>query len=569
MNDIFPPVPSNAEWAVPGAGPQLPGPNDVGRFLYMHQVWDPDRYDKKDAYKYKVPFEGEVVFDNVTDIFYKCIKVDKENLLKPTFKIINAFKDNDNDGHDYDRDIFGIEAGFQGEAILGVDYTVRPNRARVDAEVVCPAAAYALVYKGTTVTPENIISAVYSSSGIMMTKELPLELAGISILDNKNIMTTLPFSVTLNAEELPPGAKATLVWYDREGNPIARPVILNVQHTAVLHDHNIGRRYVERIELAAPWFTNSTKPDTMNIPINVQLETVAFYAIVHYSDGTHQEYPIDGKKIQLKGIREHTPSAPTQTSALTLVYWFDKDEAAYEADSGIGDSKRKNYTIVCEPFKGAYSPKLYFTPQFDGRVWGMRSFLTDLDRQFAIEATDKMWLNESSPAFRPTSYGVEQNLIYNVRLSDLSPDFTPMIFKMHVTVVLKKPTEKGSKWSVRYSYLGATYDDPTFKATQHVEGTRLDISAGAETVEDWLTKMYVALDPSYNPEREKAAPMPNAFELIDSTGRVWPFELIHWNQRLRFDKTFADGETLIIRWYKVDESGSKALLAVGGSTIEF
>lgn len=571
MFDKFPVAPQNASVAVPGTGPQLPSAHDLWRFLYMHQVYDPDRVKPEEAYKYVVPREGEVVYDHETSILYRCVHVDYEGkTLKPTFDLAIKGNGGAEGDYDYDREIFGLEGGFNGEGVVGVDYSVRPNIAVVDQQITCANAAYAVLYKGSTLTKENIISATYSSVGVMSSFNIPVSLAAIDRLDNKTIMVTDKFSVRLNEQELPPGSRCTLMFYDAAGNSISRPRILNVQHTKVLRDHQIGRRYIKDVQLAAPWFMDSTQPNTMNLPINTQIKTIAFLAMVYYSNGEVEERYIDGKKIRLLGLDSHTPTAPTQTTTLTLAYNFDKDEAAYEAQAGVADKYCKDYLVYVTPFDGAYSPKLYVVTKWNGKNYDLKFYLMDLDRKWAIDVTDKVYPNEASPAFRPASYGVEQTLEYNLRLSDASKNFKPLIMRQSFTILLKKPGgEVGSKWAVRYSYLGDNYDDPAFKASHHVEGTRLDATAGIGFYDEWLQKLYYNLEPSVNTTREKKPIIPTHFEMIDKADNVWRFSVSDWEEPLRFNKKFEDDELLTIRWLSVAADGSVKVLAVGGTSVQY
>ncbi|UPT54003.1 hypothetical protein [Vibrio phage phiKT1019] len=553
---------------IPGAGPQLPNDNDRGRVHYIWEVFNPDTVKPGEAYRYVVPREGEVVIDPEAQQMYSVTHVNWESDLKSTLKPIFNFG---SDGSDADG-IFGLPAGFQGEAVVAIDYSVRPNRAVIDGQVMAPGAAYALLYEGNTVGKDGkVISVLYSNNNQLISDRVPVTMAVYHELSNKEIMITQPFSVNRNADELPDGARCTLVWYDINGNVIPKARTLTVQHTSMLRDHQVGKRYITKVELVAPWFLNTSDPETLNVPVNTMLQNLAFRAVVHYSDGSKSdELSIDGQKIQLLGLNEHKPSTPSQRGTLTLVYNLDPDEYIYEAQAGNPNQYRASYWMLAVPFDGAYSPKLYSYPTWVNGQYILKHFLTDLNRSFIIDATDHVRINELSPAFRPTTYGVEQTLELNCRLSDVVPTFKPMIMRQSTTFVLKAPgTEDGSKFDVRYSYDKGSYSDPTFKAINQADGRQEIVFGGEyETMEEWLDQTYHAVEPGYNPQREKGPIPPTHFEILASSGKTYEYEISRYAEKMYLDVQEPQGRTIFVRWIHETIQGDRLLLATTGISID-
>lgn len=555
---------------IPGAGPQLPNDGDRGRVHYIWEIFNPDTVKKGEESRYVVPREREMVFDPLNERIYRVDHVAWESDLRSTLTpIFNWGGSGSGDSVD---DIFGMPAGFQGEGIIGIDYSVRPNRAVVDGQIMAPGAAYALLYEGNNVGETGkIISVVYSNSNQIISNRIPCTLAVHNDLTNKEIMVTQPFSVNRSAEELPNGARCTLVWYDLAGNVIPRARSLSVQHTALLRDHQIGKRYIRKVELVAPWFLNSGDPETLYVPVNTMLQNLAFRAVVHYSDGSSSdELPIDGKKILLHGLNEHKVSTPGQRSTLTLIYNLDEDESIYEAQSGSPDQYRSSYWLMATAFDGAYSPKLYSYPTWVNDQYVLKHYLADLDRDFIIDATEHVRINEQSPAFRPTTYGVEQTLDLNLRLSDVVPTFKPMIMRQSTTFILKGPGNgDGSKYDVRYSYDSTAYSDATFKAINQADG-RQELTFGGEysNMDDWLDQVYYAVEPGYNPQREKGPLKPTHFEILATSGKTYEFEIGQYAEKFHLDTPEPQGRSIFVRWLHRTQQDDLFMLATTGVTID-
>lgn len=554
---------------VPGAGPQLPNDSERGRIHYIWDIFNPDTVKPGEEYRYAVPREKEMVVDPVIQQWYRVDHVAWESDLRST---LTPIFNSGSGGGDGQEGIFGMPAGFQGEGVVGIDFSVRPNRAVIDGQITAPGAAYALLYEGNNVGENGkVISVLYSNNNQIISNRVPVKLALYHDLTNKEIMITQPFSVNRNAEELPDGSRATLVFFDEAGNVIPRARSLSVQHTSMLRDHQVGKRYIRTVELVAPWFMNSGDPKTLQVPVNTMLQNLAFRAVVHYSDGSKSdELPIDGNKIILHGLNEHKPSTPGQRSTLTLVYNLDEDESIYEAQPGNPDQFRDSYWLFTIPFDGAYSPKIYSYPTWVKDQYVLKHFLSDLDREFVIDCTDYVRINENSPAFRPTTYGVEQTLELNLRLSDVVPTFKPMIMRQSTTFVLKAPgSEDGSKFDVRYSYDQRSYSDPTFHAINQADG-RQEITFGEEyeTLDEWLDAVYYAVEPGYNPQREKGPLVPTHYEVLTTSGKVYAYEVGRFKEPIHLEVQEPHGRTVFVRWVHVTTQDERLMLGTTGVSID-
>jgi len=540
---------------------------------YLPDIFDPDVHPIDDLHKYVVPQENELVFDVPNGRTFRVAHVDWQG---GTLKSTLVLWPND-EGNNTDQDwIFGPRGGpGLGEALLSVDYSVRPNVARIDSTIMRPGAAYALLFLGDNVDKDNggkIISAQYSSGGAMQTNKVPCVEAALNGYTNYNIMTTGQFSVTENEESLSNGRRCTAVFYDQGGQFIPPAQSLMVQHSAYMRDHRIGIRYITEIELVSPWFTNIGNPDRLIVPINVNLFAIELRAIIHYSDGFESDpMPVNGDRFTLHGLEEYRPKAPGQTARVTLGLSLLENEQLLIAEPGSPNHKSRIYTIQAGAVEGAYSPKLYTYPQWSASLGGYRlqHFLYDLDRKTFIDVSDLVTLNDQSPAWHPSSYGIAQSMVFNLNLKLVSPTFESVVFTMHTEIILLKDINgPGARYSVNYAYGKPTYTAGFVVANNNGVNTTFNLTNGHTTLEAWLNALYWKVDPSYDVWDEDSAPTPTHFELVHEDGRRWQFSVADWNKNNPINITMQKGKTWYINWLNKDANGTTLQLAATGLTVE-
>ncbi|WNV45932.1 hypothetical protein [Aeromonas phage AerS_266] len=555
----------------PLAAANIQDQNNVIRKVihYIDNIFNPDIHDIKDIAKYVVPNEGELVFDVVNRQILQAAHVDKYGTWKTTLEPWSLIEQDT--GNDYD--LFPQhEYGFlQGELALAVDYSVRPPVARVDSNAVAPDAAYAILYKGSVIGDKGqVISARYSGQELI-DNVISVSPVVYDNLENRTVMGADTFSININENEFPNGSRAALVYYDINGRPIPPVYFVAAQHCAYLRDHQLGKRYIKSIELISPWFTNSTSPRTLFIPINTALKTIQFSAKVHYSDGTSsEELPVNtyngNNGFTLIGIDQYKPTVPGQTSdALVLTYAFKEHEQAYIVQPGAPRHISEQYTIVATPAEGAYSPRLYTYPYWDPSLgWVLRHYLTDLDRRFCREVTSAVKLNESSPAFDGSRYGSEQNLIFNLNLRDVNASYAPWTFTQETSITLyNNGTVEGRKWDVRHSYGKPAFSALNLEFNSGVGGITTGKFAGYTTVEEFLEKAYYAFEPIFDPRTEINPPVPTHFDILrtNNTARTG-IPVVDYNNLPISDLALINGEGVYVRWVKREANGNELQLGV-------
>lgn len=565
------PTPPGSGPIVPGNKPQPPNVGDIKTVKYLDQIFDPDVHPVEDMAKYLIPLEGEIVVDVPNKRFLVVKHVDRNATWKSTFEDWDPMRV---DGST-DYDLFPKhEYGFlSGQLALAIDFSVRPPVARVDSNATAPDAAYALLYLGNLIGEKGqIISAMYAGQQLVK-KEIDVAPVIFDNLENKTIMHATSFSVTQNEAALPNGTRCTLVYYDQAGRPIPDTYPVVVQHCAYLRDHRLDQRYIKSIELVSPWFTNSTKPNTLFVPVNLALKTVEFRAVVHYSDGSSEEHPVNSfngdSGFTLSGVDQYKPTTPGQVSdALVLTYAFKEHEQALIAQPGAPRHISEVYEIVATPSQGAYSPRVYSYPHWDVLAgFKLRHFVTDLDRKYCRDVTDIITLNDTSPVFQGQLFGEEQPMVFNLNMRDVSAAYEPWSFVQHTTVTLyNPPSSPGRKWDVRHSYSRPPFSNLNVEFNESVSGAVTAKFAGMTDLADFLTKAYWAFEPIFDPRTEVKAPEPTHFDLLRVNGKVrTAIPIAQFEDLPVSDLGITDGETLFIRWTRREDTGSELQLGVSAT----
>lgn len=551
--------------------PQRPNEGDVKRVWYLDQIYDPDVHAVSDMSKYIIPYEGEIVIDATNNRLLEVTHVDKNATWKSTMTYFYLTPEKDTSDYDlYPQQEYGF---LQGELALSIDFTVRPPVARVDSNCVAPDAAYALLYKGSLIgTTGTIISASYSGQDLI-DNHIGVTPVVYDNYENKTVMGCNSFSVQQNETALPNGTRCTLVFYDQAGYVIPPTYSVAVQQSGYMRDHQLSKKYVKSIELLSPWFTNSTRPKTMFLAINLVLSSVEFKAKIHYSDGSYEEHPVNSYNgdsgFTIHGIDQYKPTTPGQVSdAIVLTYTFKESEQAMIAQAGSPDHMSEVYEIVATPSEGAYSPRTYSYPYWDSSTgWKLKHFLTDLDRKYCWDVTDKVTLNDASPVFQGKTYGSEQNLIFNLNLRDVSASYEPWAMTQEGTITLYNPgTTDGRKWDVRHSY-----SKPAFSSLEieywDIDGGIKSRFADITSTDNFIELGYTAFEPIYDPRTEVGPLTPTHFDIVRVSGESrTAIPIAQWNDIPISDMSLTTGESFFIRWTQRDQTGNELQLGVSGGS---
>jgi len=558
--------------AIAGTSADPRNSNALMFVLYIEDMFDPDIHPLSELERYVVPRENQLVVDVPNKAWYRVKRVDYEGTLKAELEAWFAINSDEEATVEQDW-IFGIRGGpMIGEALLAVDFSVRPNVARVDATIMRPGANYALLYLGNAPNEGKIISAVYDQGLVMQTNKIPTPLAEIVDRTNLEIKTTGPFSVTENEEALPNGKQCFLAFYDVDGNFIPPGQLVRVQHSAYMKDHRVGIKYIDSIRLLTPWFSNANNPDKVMVPINVNLLSLELRAEVLYSDGSSSgPLAVNGTKFSIEGLQEHRPTYPGQTSQVVLVYKLAANEQFYVARPGNPEFERAIYTFEAAAKEGAYSPRLFTYPQWDSTINGYRlqHFLYDLDRKTFVDVSAKVKINSQSPAWRPSTYGVAQSMIFNINLRDVSIDYESVTFIQYTEITLLRDLNTaGRKFEVSFVFDKPTYQGAELKIkVNDGANTKVSLTNAMASQSAWLNLLYWGIYPSFDSFNEDKAPTPTHFYLMHEDGRKWMYPLSDWNKDLALPISVQTGKTWFVVWVKRDSAGNEIQLANTGVSV--
>jgi len=540
--------------------------------LHIQDIYDPDIHPVDDIKRYVVPKENWLVYDVPNGVILRVAHVDTEATNKSTLVPWDMINGDPSQTSEQDW-IFGLKGGpMIGEALLSIDYTQRPNVAKVDSTIMRPGAAYAKVYKGNAAIESNNIGVQYNSNLVITQKQVPVKLAEIIDRTNISIYTTGSFSVTENEEALPNGTRCYLAFFDEGDNFIPPAQLLRVQHSSYMKDHQLGTKYLEEIELVTPWFTDTLNPELLVVPINVTIPSVELRAIAHYSDGSSSPPgPINSPPFSLYGLAEYRPTWPGQEGELVLTRKLLDNEQHAVAEPGNPDFKKRTYRIQAGPVKGAWSPKIYTYPVWDPAISGysLRHWLYDLDRRYAIDVTQFVTFNQLSQPWRPSTYGVSQSLVFNLNLRDVSVLNASITFMQYTTITLRAPISgSGKRWEVSFSQNMPFFGDKYLQVTNAGVNTKFTLANGFANKAAWLEGMYRGVAPAYNRLDEEKAPDPTHFYLCHPTdGRKWLYSVDAWNQTSGINIELQHGQTWLLQWVNRNSSGTELQLACSGVTI--
>ena len=576
MANIFDGYPSPAVpgTVTPGTMPKRPDEYSFKRDWYIEQIYDPELHDPLDVWrKYIVPYEGELVKDTKNKKQYIVTHVDPTT-WKST---LVEFSWEQTEGTDLDYPLFPqSEYGMlQGEFPLFVDYSVTPPSCRVSSLAYQTNPAYAKLFFGNIIDEKEgqVISAVYANQDIV-TDKIPVTTvmpAGFNV-EQDIIKGCDTFSVTLPKETLKNGTRTTLVYFDENGFPLAPTYSLMTQHSEYLRNHQLGQRFVTSIELLSPWFTNSTNPKTLYIPVNLPLMNVVFQARVNYSDGTSDVQPVNSADLAtgftLHGYDSFKPTTPNQKGSLVLTYQFQANEQAAVAQPGQPDHMSVSYDMIAVAVDGAYTPRIYAYPYWANNVWNMKFYLGDLTRQFMIDVTNFVRLNNASPAFRGTAYGVEQKLTYNLTLSDVSPSFNNWTFVQDMIITLyDSGTSANRKWDVIHNPAKPAFENLEILYTPQTNGTQIAKFNGTfANTTAFLDRAYNGMDPEINPLREDKPLVPTHMKFIrQSTGATITLPVGSYANLQFTGMTLTNAENFFIAWIQRDSTGNELQLGLSAA----
>lgn len=504
-----------------------------------------------------VPKVNDWVLDPHLGKTYIVEHIDPVTLI-PTLreKLLSSFKD----VIAIDDQLFGVSQDTYPETYRAyVNTSVFPYQVTLDKRLKVPgvATSYCKVFRGGQTNEDStVVSKIFNNSNEFVTDRVALELVAIDSHVNYSIKRVPTFQTNL---ELMDGEFLTAAFYTDQGVLVyKRPlIVLNTSFSSRLND---SKKYISHISLKSP-FLSDTVDNTIEFPLNVPLNAFNSIGVVHYSDGSTVEYPVDGTKFKFHGIDNYLPSIPEHKTPVVLVYTLAPDEQTYDGVTYNNTQIAKPYDLITMNPNNSYSVKLYGYPVWLNPIAGyeMRWWLFNLERNAFFEVTSLIRFDEITGPFDPLGYGRTQRKSVSLNLKDVSGIFKPFRHVQLVEIVLNgRPDETTTAWTVaqEYSQSRPAYGKSLF--AKDLGGDKLNLSSDFETYEEWLAEVYEKTYPVINPSTELKAPKPTHFVLTHK-GMDYNYPMSAWNQDLTLVQTIGRFDTVTIRFERHMPQGAMQL----------
>lgn len=518
------------------------------RMWHVDEIFDPDNPDDSGRY---VPNIDDLVFSRDAG-FYIVISVNYQT-FKSTFE---PWHSPEHTGIVEDENkLLSSGAGLPPQTFrLYLDTSVIPYTLAFDSRlrVYGSTVKHVKVFQGYDIENSEIISRRYNNEGTLIGENILLETVMGESAQQSAVKTPMIGNCSKKIDD---GEVVTAAFYDDAGHVVSTSSLI-VKNTAWIRRAHEERKYVSAIELDSSFLSRSEN-DVVEVPININMESVPFKGIVHYSTGERKKLPIDGTKFKLLGLRQFISTILGQRQPLTLIYYLGDDEESYDVLDHDQGHVSKAYTITTVPIDGAYSVKLFTAPVWRGTDahYRLKHFLFTLERLEWWDVSDKVELADNSDAFYSDEYGVNQDITFAVDLNDVDPRFANYRHLQNMRMVL---LERGSitspstdaHWKIYYERDAAPFL-PSRAIVYHVQQNihRYQIDAGIIDLNSWLDNHFYKLQPIIHPKSESSPPYPTHFRLhIDDWSQEYDINM--WDATFEVEKSKGNGDIVLVEFIR-------------------
>lgn len=495
----------------------------------LSEIWDGAAGNKK-----YVPKVNDYVIEKNEYITYIVDAIDPITLI-PTLREI---KNNISSGVFTSVDmLFGTGASASPDTYrIYVDKSTTPYTMAIDSrlKVYGSMTSYCKIFKGADLGGTGqVVSMMFNPSGNFSTNNVPLELVAIDNHTNYHIKTVQPCKTTVELED---GELLTAVIYSDNGHVVSKRQVL-VENTAFIRSIDVSTKYVTHISLKSP-FISATNDNLIEFPVNVPTNALNLIGVVHYSDGSKLELPVDGGKFKMLGIAQYVSAIVGQELNVVLSYSLAPNEIAYTGVVSNGHYITEAYTLRTINPNYSYSVKLYAYPEWVDETNGYRLkwWLLNLDRNVKFEVTDHIQFNPATGSYNPKDYGVTQRKSVAINLRNVSAAFKNFLHTQLVDISLYgKPVDTTTAWTVSHESTIARPNYGLELNAKQVSNYVMNISSGITDQEEWLNRVYKQTFPMIDVTRELDAPTPTHLqityngELVEVPLSVWASDLTFVN----------------------------------------
>ena len=497
-----------------------------------------------------VPNINDLVFLQAQRRYQIVVDLDKSSYLSRLADY--DFKDPE-DGLSTGDILLGIGPGYTSESFRAyIDTSVTPHTLTLDdvMHAYGSAVSHYKVFLGTAIGASGIVvSAYYNQNNEFVSENIPMELAA-NVTGNHAVKA---FKPGFTSRALADGEVLTVVTYNDLGEVCGYAKVL-VKNTRYVRASSASQKHITGIGLRSPFLSN-TEDNTLVVPINVPVSSVAVMGIVKYSDGSSKEVPIDGNKMSLLGLDAYVATILGQRLPLVLTYKLSNAEATQLSANGVVAHISESFWARTEETNGSYTVKLFVSPywvdEFTG--WKLDYFLYDLDRGEYYYATPYVEGAANSRPFEPLLYNTTQRLTVSVDLNRVDSRLVPYRHAQTFDIALMgNGLDNRTPWLINYD----PGQEPTYGTNlkaelvfNQVNDWTANIACGATTLVEWLDRTYYATQPLFDPRTETRAPAPTHF-ILEINGLRNEYQLSDWNTALPSDTGGLVGRAAHIEWVR-------------------
>ena len=456
---------------------------------------------------------------------------------------------------------FAVGPGWASESWrCFYDDTVEPHSLRVDGKFYCHGslATHCKIFAGvdTDKYKGRVISQYRDNNTNHVSENIPLELVGFR--DNIAIKTPM---IAHTTHKLQDGDVVTIATYAADGTLFQQDRLIVVK-TADVRRSEVGKRFVESIELVTPFLSESDDREVL-FPINMDKEAVFLMCRINYSDGQSKELAVDGGRVQLHGWDTYIPSVRGKALPIILQYQLADNEESTEAQRGTNRFMTKTYKARTKEVDGAYSVRLSILPVWNGTEWELHYRLHNLDRNISYDVSDVVEAASNSVPFNPRKFGTAQRVVVALQLDKVNTSFYRFRHVQAFEIsVMGPPTTDTSPFYIGYHSGQDPYYGQDIKAIVTTQGDRhyLDISCGAQTQTDWLEKLFYRTEPMFNRFAESEAPKPTHV-IFRAPGIEETFDINNWRGQNEISAAIPNGTMGSLEWIIKDNNAVMYLSA--------
>nr|DAT15831.1 MAG TPA: hypothetical protein [Caudoviricetes sp.] len=505
-----------------------------------------------------VPNVGDLVSDTTDGVltWYKVVFVDDTTLLSELVMLTDR---NESKLHE---DLWlGTGPGYTSETWrLFLDTSVVPHLILPDARArfFGDLAHSYKVFKGTDTSDARgvVISMDFNNNGELISDDIPLESVAQTSLANGEKVAVKCCRKGFTTEKLPNGDIVTLVTYNAQGSPSSYSKLL-IHNTSLDRKINKATKYVTTISIDSPYL-DKTENNTLIFPVNMPRDALALMGVVTYSDGSVKRIPIDGTRMRLAGLEDYVPMR-TQNINMTLIYYLEEGELALNASIGKNRFIAVKYFGRTQPVDGSYSVNLVPIPSYvsDAAGYTMRYMLYNLDRDMVYDVTSLVENGSTTAAFDPLNYGSTQQITVALDVDRVDPRMKKYRHVQSFRIALSGRPDPGNiqPWLISFEKDQENLygRNAVVRAVKdHGLGRwKLDVSAKANNLEEWLERLYYNTKPLVERFTEKRPPTPTHFTLYIN-GESVTYPVRSWNVVLDFPVGAHDGYGVVIGWIRID-----------------